>query len=89
MVREPSKSITPPQTTAEKAGLEAARSPASSTSGKKARRPLSAADAAAAKELESEAWKPHRATFCWQADLRDFGIEEPLPPAPPAKNKKQ
>jgi len=76
----------------ENEGRDAARSPASSTSGKKKKpRPLSPDEAATVKEWKGEAWKQHRATCSWQADLSDFGIEEPLPrdPAPPAKNKKQ
>jgi hypothetical protein len=60
-----------------------------STNGKKQkRRPLSPADAAAVDEWKGDAWKPHRATCCWQADLADFGIEKPLP-SPAAKKKKK
>lgn len=91
MVREPSKTITPAPATTERADCEVARSPTPSRGKKKKPRPLSPEEAAAAKEWKGEAWKPHRATCCWKADLRDFGIEDSSPPSPalPADNKKK
>ena len=89
MKRDSSKGIARDRATAEgKDGTAAptAPSPAGTEKSEPPAGPRSEADSP--KEWDDEAWRPHRATYYWQADLADFGLDDSRPDsAGPASEK--